>query len=808
MSRLFLCLICLFLALPAWSAPLSEGDHWAQDAVSVLRVWGLIDEDRNRNFQGDRAISRYEAAALLARALTKLEQKHADFLSREQLHKLNSLREALSEEMEALGVRVGNLSETVERLEQRVTEQERLLFSGEFQTRLVSQSFRNAGNTNSGPQGLNYDNLVGTIAGSNLLPHGPDGILPVIDQNSGRPLTNGTGLTSTLFLNINFLGDEDWDGDLRLFAHTSQGNSIVDAVWGTQPGYLANPFTGTSGLNDPQGRSHTPFTTMGLEKAEVRHSSGLTATIGHFEPDILNPTVFLTPVNPNPNGPALLGGFGFRALKEWERISLEVFGTKLPDGSPGQGAAEYDTNALGAGLRYQDEEWKINLNFLRAANESSGGVPLAVGQTGFFNDVTGGLYGNWVNPNGYLVGQLGGVGDSRVAGANSTSDKRPVPGLPNSDGISRGATFGPQSQTSAGLSVEWNLDNWTLLGDYAFSDYRPNKNSSYSATDSLWRLGAEVLLFDEAVDLNLEYRYTGARYDPFVVSFPTILTGTPVFRVYHRLPSFDNFWHLYALHNTQEFPRNRQGFWLDAGWRYDPDGIVRVAYRNLTQVTSSLQDVRYLPGQLGPTTPNTTVLGFSPGFIDIVFREYSPLAFDAALNPLEDRKGRAESFEVKLDHVFTGTPWRIDLDYEQWTFNRPSGLTAAQGGSQNLVDLKSSVGTIAVGRSLGRDFLLTLGYQRSEISGHYDPGGVYNAFAIANNSVDFKNRNTVQHVPFLKTDWQMASNMNLQTEVRHYFTHDKVPASVTPGPAGGPNSNAHPFSWQGLQVSTALRVTF
>ena len=815
MRRLFRkyrpCLVwCCFLMLlgPSFAAPLPTGNAQAQDAVALLREWRLIDGYPDQSFKGDRSVSRLEAAMLLARTLAALEQRHHDFLDQQQLSELQRLQAEFASELEMLGVRVDSLQADIELLEKRVQERERILFSGEFVTRFVGQSFTNQGRHNSGPGGTNYDQLVGTLAGANFLPHNnPAGVLPVLDYTSGRPLTNGTGLTSTLFLDMNFLLSEDWVGDLRLFANTSTGSSVVDALWGTSAPYLANPFTGTINLADGQGRQRTPFTTAGFESLNVSNGD-LLFTVGRFDQQLLNPAVYLGPVNPGIEGPVTLGNFGVRGLVEFEPFTVEIFGTKLPDGSPGAGGPGYDANALSAAVQYHRDNLTLTANFLRVANESSGGLPLAVGQVGAFNGLAGQFYANWVNPPEFFVGFQGGPGNPNVAGAGSLSDKRAVPGFANTDAFGAAATLGPQAQTSAGLSAVWEHDDWRLLGDYAFSNYRSNRNSTYDVTDSLWRIGAEVDLFDDAVEVGLDYRYTGAGYDPFILSFPTTVTGTPVFRAYHRLPSFDQFWHMYSLHNSADFPANRRGFWLDTSWRYHPDGIVKLGYRNLQQVKSSLQNVRLPASSLGLSTPDVAVLGHSPGFLDVVFREYSPLSFDASLNPLEDRRGRVESFTLEAHQVFTGTPWRVDFEYEQWHFARGSSLAPSQGGSQNLVDLTTSAGSLSVGRQVGRDVLLTLGYQRATMVGHYDPFGLYNSYAVANQTADFDNRDLVQHTPFLRTDWQVSPNTDVTIQYRHFFTDDGVNQRVGAGPAGGPPSLNHPCEFSGYQLSTEFSLKF
>ena len=206
---------------------------------------------------------------LLARSLERLHSQQVPLLSAEQLRALSKLQSELTPELEALGARVDSLDRDIQQLEKRVEEAERILFSGRWVSRYVGQSFSHNGAGVSGPGGVDYNRMVGSVAGTNFLPHGSLGILPVLDYSSGRPLTNGTGFTSTLFLDINFLLDQEWDGDLTLFAHSSQGDAVIDALWGTNPGYLAHPFTGSLSAGDSQGQSRTPFTTAGFQSLEV-----------------------------------------------------------------------------------------------------------------------------------------------------------------------------------------------------------------------------------------------------------------------------------------------------------------------------------------------------------------------------------------------------------------------------------------------------------------------------------------------------------------------------------------------------------
>jgi hypothetical protein len=293
-----------------------------------------------------------------------------------------------------------------------------------------------------------------------------------------------------------------------------------------------------------------------------------------------------------------------------------------------------------------------------------------------------------------------------------------------------------------------------------------------------------------------------------IFTFPGTAAGQRIFRVYHRLPDFNDFWHMWHLHNTEEFPHNRRGLWARASWQYDPDGKVSVKYHHLDQVRTSLQDVRVPAGSLGFLTPQNNVLGHAPGFFDVVFREFSPLSFDAALNPLENPRGSVNAILAEIDHKFTGSPWLIEGFYERDSFQRPTTLTPARGGSQNRVDLVADQLRVAVGYAFTDEFLLKLGYEQGSIRGHYDPFGNYNPFAILTGSATFDNWDTVQHIPLAEMSWQVADGVRALGEFRWYDTVDNIPASTFAGVPGGAGFTAHPFSWNGYQLGTTLEISF
>lgn len=812
-------LLALALVCPSWGAPLNEpGDRQAVEAVKLLQEWGLIEGYPDGSFRGERAMSRYEVAILIARALARLETQHAELASRSELAELHRLAEAFRSELEALGVRVDNLEESVARLDKRVAELGKLEWEGTLVTRVLTQSFSNQGNPRSGfgPGSLDYQTLVGTSAGANLRPHGPPGVLPVISLANGRPLTNGNSFTSAMLLNLTVTPSDDLRVLMRLFAYSSQGDSEVDAVWGVNPPYLANSFTGRAfvgpGLpvdGQSQGLGHFPFTQAGIDKVEVSYAPAQTTlTLGAFTPRLISTQVYMGQVNPQPGEPRVLESFGAHVTGDTGPFSWEAFGTRLPDGNPGV-TAQYQSEALGASVRYEQDGWVAGLHFLRAANQKPADSGLTGGQVfTFVQGRPGEFYTDWVNPPGFYVNQLGNPQSPQVAGAGSVTDVRPINGLRGSDALTSRATFGPQGISMGGVNLSWEDENWSVFGDYDYSFYRPSRGAAYGVSGNLFRLGVNYRFDEGRWDLGLDYRHTDPTYDPFILTYPGTAAGQRIFRVYHRLPDFDQFWHMWSLHNTNEFPHNRKGVWARAGWQYDPDGKLTVRYSHQTQVRTSLQDVRVPAGSLGFLTPQLNVLGHSPGFFDVVFREFSPLSFDAALNPLENPRGSVNSIFAQLDHKFTGTPWLVEGLYDRYSFQRASGLAPAFGGSQNRVDLVADHLRLAVGHAFSDSVLLKLGYEQGSIRGHYDPFGVYNPYAIATGSTTFRNWDTVQHIPLAELSWQVSDGVKAGAEFRWYDNVDQVSASVFSGPPGRLGATAHPFSWSGYQIGTTLEVSF
>ncbi|WP_294160557.1 S-layer homology domain-containing protein [uncultured Selenomonas sp.] len=78
-------------------------DHWAYDAVTQLAADGVIEGYGDTTFQGDKSITRYEMAQMVAKAMAKTDVSATDKAM------IDKLAAEFADELGSLGVRVSNL---------------------------------------------------------------------------------------------------------------------------------------------------------------------------------------------------------------------------------------------------------------------------------------------------------------------------------------------------------------------------------------------------------------------------------------------------------------------------------------------------------------------------------------------------------------------------------------------------------------------------------------------------------------------------------------------------------------------------
>ncbi|HEY1728545.1 MAG TPA: S-layer homology domain-containing protein [Candidatus Baltobacteraceae bacterium] len=127
------------LALDAQSGaatPFSDvpANHWAYQAIQSLAADGLIEGYPDGRLRGDRPLTRYEMAVLIARVIAKVQtMTPTGYATRADLDKLQKLIDAFKDELDALGVRVTNLEDSLEALDKRTRFAQSLEFHGFMQ---------------------------------------------------------------------------------------------------------------------------------------------------------------------------------------------------------------------------------------------------------------------------------------------------------------------------------------------------------------------------------------------------------------------------------------------------------------------------------------------------------------------------------------------------------------------------------------------------------------------------------------------------------------------------------------------------
>ena len=111
----------LALGQSASATPFSDvpANHWAYQAIQSLAADGLVEGYPDGKFKGDRPLTRYEMAVLVARVIAKLQANGAGYASKADLDKLQKLIDALKDELDSLGVRVTNLEDALDALDKR-----------------------------------------------------------------------------------------------------------------------------------------------------------------------------------------------------------------------------------------------------------------------------------------------------------------------------------------------------------------------------------------------------------------------------------------------------------------------------------------------------------------------------------------------------------------------------------------------------------------------------------------------------------------------------------------------------------------
>ena len=98
-------------AVPAFASPFSDVPvkHWSYDAVTKLKQAGIVDGYSDNTFKGDKTVTRYEMAQIVAKAMTKS-------LNSDQKNMVDQLAKEFAVELNTMGVKVDGLQNQIDNM--------------------------------------------------------------------------------------------------------------------------------------------------------------------------------------------------------------------------------------------------------------------------------------------------------------------------------------------------------------------------------------------------------------------------------------------------------------------------------------------------------------------------------------------------------------------------------------------------------------------------------------------------------------------------------------------------------------------
>lgn len=268
-----------FLDVPA--------NHWSYNAVSQLAKDGIVDGFNGQNFQGDKTMTRYEMAQVVAKALGKMDKADA-----EDKALVQKLYTEYQSELNGMNVRVSALESDVKSIKDQVGN---VKLSGFIRTKYDSDRV-NDSNANSGNKHT-YMDLQGTMK--------------VNDQWNGhfesemyKNYTNHSWSNGTSGAQGN---DSDTNGTIQKVWAAGQIGNVSATVGRKWWGFGQNVIIGHSGdgikLDVPIGK-----TTASIFNIRLSQANYTTKALADFENTSLYGLQLQGDVMPNLNVGLMLGG--------------------------------------------------------------------------------------------------------------------------------------------------------------------------------------------------------------------------------------------------------------------------------------------------------------------------------------------------------------------------------------------------------------------------------------------------------------------------------------------------------------------
>jgi hypothetical protein len=209
--------------------------HWSYDAVTKLANAGIVDGYGDGTFRGDKTISRYEMAQIVAKAMA-----HSDKATAEQKASIDKLSVEFAEELEGLNVRVTKLEKNSSTI--KVTGEARLRYENYDADVNNSNSLKLRTRVHLNGQINDEWSYYGRLQSVNSLRGGDDGKVTMDNAYVKGQLL---GTTATIgrfdyFLNTGLMIDSTLNGVNFEFGNVLKANVFYGKenntdVWGNDP---------------------------------------------------------------------------------------------------------------------------------------------------------------------------------------------------------------------------------------------------------------------------------------------------------------------------------------------------------------------------------------------------------------------------------------------------------------------------------------------------------------------------------------------------------------------------------------------
>ena len=294
-------------------------DDWAYQAVADLSDQGVVEGYPDGTFKGERNMTRYELAQIIARLMAKEDQLNA-----EQQATLDKLAGEYADELANLGVRVSNLEKKVGNL----------YWSGDARMRYISSSSDKQKDTWDGRMRINVKGQVNeaTYVQGQVMSQ-----MKFKDADASKPKTDGTTFMSQLYVNHNF----GKDVAVRL------GRQPI--AFGNQGGWMYNALEGYDGAQVAYNNGKLALTTgFGQLNDGYIKDTDVYFAKGAYDFDVAKLNADYIDVKQG-NDRAEIYGVGLNVPVQ----QFNVFGEYWQNTT----AKDYDT-AWNAGLSYGKADWK------------------------------------------------------------------------------------------------------------------------------------------------------------------------------------------------------------------------------------------------------------------------------------------------------------------------------------------------------------------------------------------------------------------------------------------------------------------